>query len=215
MEKNELSCAAIAGIFGVACLVGLFIWQLPRLSGDSSVWAAWVQAFGSIAAIAGAGWVARAQSREAAQSAADLRVQQLRAIAALVDQLFVAFSTTAQGLRNRVYTTELASYARLRTAPLKVAVATLETIPLHTLPNAYLGLPLANLKNMIHHGLAILSEIDRQDGAASYDGGAKVSVLVNTFNGHTDRAKEYLDLIWSITEAYNGRKSPVVLARDL
>ncbi|RIQ51019.1 hypothetical protein [Bordetella avium] len=75
MEKNELSCAAITGIFGVACLVGLFIWQIPASVGRSSDWAAWVQAFGSIGAIAAAisisrnGEIKREKERQRAATA--------------------------------------------------------------------------------------------------------------------------------------------------
>lgn len=51
MEKNELSCGQVAAIFCIVLVVAVFIWQMPPTAGASSVWATWVQAFGSIAAI--------------------------------------------------------------------------------------------------------------------------------------------------------------------
>ena len=213
MENDRaVTCGEALTALGFVGLCVAFALHYPNKSEE---WAAWMQAFGSVAAIAGAGWIARVQLREGARGAADLRVQQLRAIATLVDQLFVTFNSTAEGLQSRGLTGDLAPYARLRIAPLQVAVAALEAVPLHTIPNAYVGLPLSNLKNMIHHGLEILSAIDVAGPTAHQDGYADLIKRANQFSRHRDRAKEDLDKIWAITEAYKGYNSPVVLARDL
>lgn len=213
MEKNRaVSCGEALTALGIVGLCIAFALHYPEKSEE---WAAWMQAFGSVAAIAGAGWIARVQLRETARGEADLRAEQLRAIATLVDQLFVTFSSTADGLQSRLYTGDLAPYARLRVAPLQVALAALEAVPLHTIPNAYLGLPLSNLKNMINHGLELLSTIDALGSTAHHDGYTEVSIRANRFDQHRDRAKQDLEKIWAITDAYKGGKSPVVLARDL
>lgn len=213
MDKDQAvsggEALTVLGFVGV-CIA--FALHYPEKSEE---WAAWMQAFGSVAAIAGAGWIARGQLRETARGAADLRAEQLRAIATLVDQLFVTFSSTAEGLQSRLYTGDLAPYARLRVAPMQVAIAALEAVPLHTIPNAYLGLPLSNLKNMIHHGLELLSDIDELGATAHHDGYTEVSIRANRFDRHRDRAKQDLDTIWAVTDAYKGGNSPVVLARDL
>lgn len=64
MEKNELPCWATLAIVAGLALIGVFIWQLPE---KSSEWAAWVQAFGSIAAILGAFWIAESQRSDASR----------------------------------------------------------------------------------------------------------------------------------------------------
>lgn len=60
MEKRELPCWAALTIIGGLLLLAVFMWQLPK---SSSEWAAWVQAFGSIAALGGAYWLGREQAR--------------------------------------------------------------------------------------------------------------------------------------------------------
>lgn len=213
MEKDHaISCGEALTALGVVGLCIAFALHYPEKSEE---WAAWMQAFGSVAAIAGAGWIARVQLRETAKREADLRAEQLRAIATLVDQLFVTFSSTSDGLQSRLYSGDLAAYARRRVAPMKVIAAALEAVPLHTIPNAYLGLPLSNLKNMIDHGLELLSDIDQMGPTAHHDRYTEVSIRANRFDRHRDRARQDLDTIWAIAEAYKGGNSPVVLARDL
>lgn len=58
MEKNQLSCGAALSIIGVLALLGIFFWQYPEKPSD---WPAWVQAFGSIAAIAAAVSISKRQ----------------------------------------------------------------------------------------------------------------------------------------------------------
>jgi len=66
MEKNELPCWVALSIIAGLVLVGVFIWQFPE---DSSEWAVWVQAIGSIGAIATAIFIMKAQveSQETAE----------------------------------------------------------------------------------------------------------------------------------------------------
>ncbi|QRF90919.1 hypothetical protein CLH39_12040 [Alcaligenes faecalis] len=60
MKKNgDMPCWAALGIVVGLVLIGVFIWQFPT---NTSEWAAWVQAFGSIFAIGAAILVARYQS---------------------------------------------------------------------------------------------------------------------------------------------------------
>ncbi|MDR6600983.1 hypothetical protein J2732_001966 [Achromobacter deleyi] len=73
MKKSGFSVdrALLAG--GVALLVGVFLWKFPH---GSSEWASWVQAFGTIGAIAGAFHVGAAQAKSAQETA--LLVEQNR-----------------------------------------------------------------------------------------------------------------------------------------
>lgn len=85
MEKNELSCGAVAAIFCIAGLVGVFLWQMPATDRASGEWAAWAQVFGTIGAIIGSVYVVR----EGARFNARLKDEQLRrSVLAVTDALF-------------------------------------------------------------------------------------------------------------------------------
>ncbi|MFT0533981.1 hypothetical protein ACMHYJ_14305 [Castellaniella hirudinis] len=60
MEKNQLPCWVVLSIIAGLVLLGVFIWQFPT---NTTEWASWVQAFGSIGAIIGAIWISTIQSR--------------------------------------------------------------------------------------------------------------------------------------------------------
>lgn len=113
MERNELSCLTVFSIFGIALLVGVFIWQMPAPN-ESGQWAAWVQAFGSIGAILGGIYVVKAQHRlnQAAALAArkqrvDLLSISMRSVARIA---YEAFKDLEQALDER----KPAHYAEIR-----------------------------------------------------------------------------------------------------
>ncbi len=60
MQKNELPCWAALAIIAGLLLLAVFVWQFPQ---SSSEWAAWVQAFGTIAAVVGGIYVSRSDLR--------------------------------------------------------------------------------------------------------------------------------------------------------
>ena len=66
MQEKELSCGQVAAIFGGLVIVGIFLWQMPAVTGESDKWASWVQAFGSIGAIMGAFLIANSARRHEA-----------------------------------------------------------------------------------------------------------------------------------------------------
>ncbi|OZI36312.1 hypothetical protein CEG14_14975 [Bordetella genomosp. 1] len=75
MESERLSCRAIAEIFGVALVVGIFVRNYPTQPGD---WAGWVQAFGSIGALRVAIWVFERQRDADTKKAALAEIAQQR-----------------------------------------------------------------------------------------------------------------------------------------
>lgn len=56
MEKNELPCWAALAIIGGLALIVVFVWHFPD---NSSEWASWVQAIGTIGAISAAVGISR------------------------------------------------------------------------------------------------------------------------------------------------------------
>lgn len=220
---RDVSCGEALSAFGVVALCVAFALHYPD---GSAEWAAWIQAFGSVAAIVGAGWIARGQLREAQRveeerrsaqqrAEADARKEQLRAVAVFVDQLFRTLDTTANALLNEVSTSEMARYASARIAPVRVAVEALANIPLHHLPNAYIGVPVLNLKNIGGHILGLLERIAGGLPAAHAEAGPGILVSVAKVGEYRDRALDYLEAVWAHTDEYDGVKSPVILARDL
>jgi hypothetical protein len=75
--KGVLAASALAVI------VLMMLWEMGRLPA-SSVWAAWVQAIGSVGAILAAVWISYRQSVRAARLVLEDRVYRLRAILELV-----------------------------------------------------------------------------------------------------------------------------------
>lgn len=60
MKEKKFQGWVVLTIMIVVLVVGVFVWQFPK---TSSEWAAWVQAFGSIAAIVGAVYVGYSQTK--------------------------------------------------------------------------------------------------------------------------------------------------------
>lgn len=224
MDKGQsVSCGEALTALGFVGLCIAFGLHYPKNSQD---WAAWMQAFGSIAAIAGAGWIARGQVREAqrveaerrdAQRSAEAegRKEQLRALAVFVDQLFKTLDRTADQLNDQGFPHEMVSYAAVRLAPLQVSIAALSEIPLHQLPNAYIGVQVLNIRNCAAHVARILESIEEVPQPIDAEG---MQLLINATGkvaSYRDRARSDLDRLWAHTDAYDGIQSPVLLARDL
>lgn len=222
-EGKSVSCGEALTALGVIGLCVAFALHYPEKSED---WAAWMQAFGSVAAIAGAGWIARGQVREAQRveeerriaerkANAEARIEQLQAVAVFVEQLFTTLDKTAVHLSSGIMPHELTGYARRRVAPLKVAIAALREIPLHQVPQAYIGLPVLNINNCAAHVAQILEDVASANPATE---AYPVSLLKETADlvvQYRDRASGDLKQMRALTEAYDGVRSPVILARHL
>lgn len=224
MDKGQsVSCGEALTALGFVGLCIAFGLHYPK---DSQDWAAWMQAFGSIAAIAGAGWIARGQVREAKRVEgerreaqrnveAEGRKEQLRAIAVFVDQLFITLDKTADQLNDQGFPHEMVSYASVRMAPLQVSIAALSEIPLHQLPNAYIGVQVLNIRNCAAHVVRILESIEKTAQPVDAKGMQWLMSATGVVAGYRDRARSDLEKLWAHTDAYDGIRSPVVLARDL
>ncbi|QVQ29320.1 hypothetical protein [Achromobacter deleyi] len=222
MDKGpEVSCGEALTAIAVVGLCIAFALHYPEESAD---WAAWMQAFGSVAAIAGAGWIARGQVREAQRveeerraserkSVAEGRIEQLQAIAVLVEQLFITLDKTATQLNDQISPYDMAAYALNRIAPLKVAITALSGIPVHQLPHAYIGLQILNINNCTAHVVRILEDI--QNAPPTMDAEVDTFVLSSASRvvQYRDRASRDLGVIRALTDRYDGVNSPVVLAR--
>lgn len=62
-EKEDSSYVAALGLSAMLILVGVFVWQIPALKGESGAWASWVQAFGSVGAIIGTYFAGLSQAK--------------------------------------------------------------------------------------------------------------------------------------------------------
>lgn len=119
------------GVFGTA-----FITHFPTQSSD---WAAWAQAVGSMAAIIGAVMVTRMQMRHAENQQARLRARdiedRLQAVVAIARTLFLAVGRTQRTVRQRIeeksdYREAIHGFVALSQGGIKA----LNEIPLHTPP---------------------------------------------------------------------------------
>lgn len=222
-ERKSVSCGEALTALGVIGLCVAFALHYPEKSED---WAAWMQAFGSVAAIAGSGWIARGQIREAQRveqerreaerkSNAEARIEQLQAVAVFVEQLFKTLDKTAVHLSTRIMPHELTGYARTRVAPLKVAISALSEIPLHQVPQAYIGLPVLNISNCAAHVVQILEDVASAEPATEADWVSLSKNAADAVVKYRDRASHDLEQLRALTEKYDGIKSPVILARHL
>lgn len=222
-ERKSVSCGEALTALGVIGLCVAFALHYPEKSED---WAAWMQAFGSVAAIAGAGWIARGQVREAQRvenerraaerkAAADARREQLQAIAVFVEQLFRTLDKTASQLQDQISPHDMAAYATNRIAPLKIAISALRDIPVYQLPNAYIGLQVLNITNCAAHVVRILEDIEKAVPTLELEGIASVIGAADEVGRYRDRASRDLEAIQALTDRYDGMNSPVILARHL
>lgn len=222
-EGKSVSCGEALTALGVIGLCVAFALHYPEKSED---WAAWMQAFGSVAAIAGAGWIARGQVREAQRveqerrdaerkSNAEARIEQLQAVAVFVEQLFATLDKTAVHLSGEIMPNQMTGYAKTRVAPLKVAISALSKIPIHQVPQAYIGLPVLNINNCAARVVQILEDVASAQPTTEAD---RVSLLKSAADAvvkYRDRASRDLEQLRALTEKYDGMNSPVILARHV
>lgn len=138
-EKNELSCGAVAAIFGIAVLVGVFLWQMPEVKDKSGEWAAWVQAAGSIGAILAALKVVDRQRKNDRAARSEQRAEQLRALTTLfrtcqsrMTQIYGRLNSNSESLESKL------SYAPKWRNLLSTPVNAVKGVPFHEIPFAFL-----------------------------------------------------------------------------
>lgn len=219
-ERKSVSCGEALTALGVIGLCVAFALHYPEKSED---WAAWMQAFGSVAAIAGAGWIARGQVREAQRveqerrdaeqkSSAEARKEQLQAVAVYVEQLFATLDKTAVHLSGEIMPNQMTGYSKTRVAPLKVAVSALSEIPLHQVPQAYIGLPVLNIRNCAAHVVQILEDTAGDRAATEAESVRRLKSAADAVLEYRDRARRDVEEIRRLTAKYDGTNSPVTLA---
>ncbi len=162
----------------VAIAVGLavFVLNWPTNSGE---WAAWIQAFGSIGAIAGAVWVFSKQAsmsinrdreekdyKESAEKKE--RVQKLLAIQRLIELGAVGLASFCSDTSKAeiVTVSELEFAIRAHRKTFELGKEILKSIDLSTYPNIFLGLYVVNLR---HQANRIDQAIERVNVATTID----------------------------------------------
>ncbi|CAJ0905711.1 hypothetical protein [Alcaligenes faecalis] len=74
-NRDELPCWALLCIIVGLVFAGIFVWQFPD---DSAAWASWIQAFGTIGAVAAAIYVVHLGNKKARKLADDLAYEQAK-----------------------------------------------------------------------------------------------------------------------------------------
>lgn len=168
MEKNQLSCGAALSIIGVLVLLGIFFWQYPEKPSD---WPAWVQAFGSISAIAAAVSISKRQwDKQKEDNEAVVRSKLVGSLS-LLGEAVASLNHTAGLLRllNLAKAIEIpVNHQRSVIASMKTlsrSIKSVEKIPFHEYPYSD-----------IHHALnPVLSGL--------YDADAVMETLIEQIQG--------------------------------
>lgn len=209
---------ALLLLFG--CLVAAFAFNLPN---ESAEWAAWVQAFGSIAAIIGAVGIAAHQAKENRKqldaledAAATQRTVQLTAIRGLLEELQNALRGTSVTLQTSgaASVKPLVAYASIRLRPVQTAFFALQKIPFHEVPQIYIGTEGLNLAIYFENVLRNLEQLSRLD-VTETDAAIRANEYINNVNTYTARSAETLEQIGAIVEKYDGKKSPRLYSFDI
>jgi hypothetical protein len=212
MKTNAWFQLRVMGVVALAALVGVFIWKFPSSSSD---WAAWVQAFGAIAAILAASAIASRQSSQAKREEADRRIAQLKGVRGLLDELNATLSLSAARIQEREGS-EALLLARERLRPMAVALEAIRRIPFHEVPMVYLGATGLNYLNMYSGALqtleAMASEVWEPDNQELQTRIARgISKLVR----FSERANADLASIGETVEKYDGVRSPNITLSDI
>lgn len=230
MKKTALFALAVIGVLFSSVLLFLatyggltilaaseHIHVTPIGTGDV---AAWIQAVGSIAAILAVWWTATYQSRTDKLAQASDRVAQLRAVADIVERLAGTGATTVGGMKNIFLPRDRIAYAKRRLKPMQAAVAALDRIEWHTLPNAYISVYALNAANLLDHMIGYTRDIAeyvvKDDKAAEswqplFENGELFKQLAST----ADRIAIDVKQIDYLASKYDGFKDPDIHLRDI
>lgn len=74
-NRDELPCWTLLCIIGGLVFAGIFVWKFPE---GSAEWASWIQAFGTIGAVAAAIYVVHLENKKARKLAEDLAYEQTK-----------------------------------------------------------------------------------------------------------------------------------------
>lgn len=179
MEKNALSCSTVGLIFAFLALVAIFVWQVPDLTGKSADWAAWVQAFGSIAAIGGAAAIARAEYRRALRTERrqaqrdrrlaredrrrriSLEMSKVDAVVHLCEGVLMGIEQCLNDPMAVRTAGAFLQYCESAQERAKICIEQIEQIPMYESPYSFLAQDLINLRAMEKEVMPALVSIAR------------------------------------------------------
>jgi hypothetical protein len=212
MKMDFVFLLKVLGSIALLALVAVFLWQFPE---GSAEWAAWVQAFGAIAAILAAAAIASRQSDQVRREEADRRIAHLKGVRGLFDDVNNTLTVTLANLQERGGQ-ELLIYVKQRTPPIRIALEAIRRIPFHEVPLVYLGGVGLNYVNMFTFVVQAMEDMaietwqvdDSQQNARLDRGVDRIAQCVS-------RAGESLKTIRNIVSDYDGIRSPRITASDL
>lgn len=170
MEKNELPCWVALAIIAGLLLLAVFVWQFPK---GSSEWAAWVQAFGTIAAVAAAIYVSNRQKKlddenrkhvfeETRQRRISEKKSELHSAAHIALQLITDLQKVCNAFINEQKLGDVTNYRRARF--LKNSLSAVNRIPIHQMPYSVIARTTIELIHLSNVSIELIEGMGPEGG---------------------------------------------------
>lgn len=170
MQKNELPCWAALAIIAGLLLLAVFVWQFPQ---SSSEWAAWVQAFGTIAAVAAAIYVSNRQKKldgenrkhvfeETRQRLISEKKSELHSAAHIVLQLITDLQEVCNDFISEQKLGDVTNYRRARF--LKNSLNAVNRIPIHQMPYSVIARATIKLIHLSNVSIELIEGMGPEGG---------------------------------------------------